>query len=111
MRSNILGFTEEALAALEAYHWPGNVRELEHKIKRAVVMARGSLIDAKDLELVPGQCRVRIRSLREAREAAERQALCAVMNEVGENISKAAELLEVTRPTLYALLTKFNLKV
>jgi two-component system NtrC family response regulator len=111
MRRNLLGFTEEALAALEAYHWPGNVRELEHRIKRAVVMATGPLIDAKDVELAPGNNNHRLKTLREAREAAERQAICAVMSEVGENVTKAAELLEVTRPTLYALLSKFNLKV
>lgn len=111
MRRNLLGFTEEALAALEAYHWPGNVRELEHRIKRAVVMAAGPLIDAKDVELVPKNNQHRLKTLREAREAAERQAICTVMSEVGENVTKAAELLEVTRPTLYALLAKFNLRV
>ena len=111
MRRNLLGFTEEALAALEVYHWPGNVRELEHRIKRAVVMATGPLIDAKDVELAPGNGVRRLKTLREAREAAERQAICSVMSEVGENVTKAAELLEVTRPTLYALLSKFNLKV
>lgn len=111
MRRNLLGFTDEALAALEAYHWPGNVRELDNKIKRAVVMAAGTQVDAKDLQLTPGEFRRRVLSLREAREAAERQAVCAALSEVGENVSRAAELLEVTRPTLYALLSKFNLKV
>lgn len=109
MGRTILGFTEEALAALEAYQWPGNVRELEHKIKRAVVMAAGTLIDVKDLELAPGQIKQRLRSLREIRDAAERQAICAAMAEAGDNVSKASELLEVARPTLYALLAKFNL--
>ncbi|QSA98804.1 PEP-CTERM-box response regulator transcription factor [Methylococcus sp. EFPC2] len=111
MRRNLLGFTDDALAALEAYHWPGNVRELEHKIKRAVVMASGSLVDAKDIQLVPGEYRHRVLSLREAREAAERKAVCAALSEAGENVSRAAELLEVARPTLYTLLSKFNLKV
>ena len=111
MHRNLLGFTDEAVGAMEAYHWPGNVRELEHKIKRAVVMAEGSLIDAKALELTPGECKPRPLSLREVRDAAERQAICAALNEAGENVSRAAELLEITRPTLYALLTKFNLKV
>ena len=111
MRRNLLGFTEEALTALEDYHWPGNVREMEHKIKRAVVMAAGPLIDAKDLELTPGEYRRRVMTLREARDAAERQVICAALNEAGENVSRAADLLEVTRPTLYSLLTKFNLKV
>lgn len=111
LRRNILGFSDEALAALDAYHWPGNVRELEHKIKRAVVVASGPQIDAKDLDLAPGEYRRPVLSLREAREVAERQAVCAALSEAGENVTRAAELLEVTRPTLYALLNKFNLKV
>jgi two-component system NtrC family response regulator len=110
MRRNLLGFTDEALNAMEAYHWPGNIREMESKIKRAVVMANGSVVEAKDLELSPGEVKRRMVTLREARDAAERQCICAALNEAGENISKAAELLEVTRPTLYSLLTKFNLK-
>ena len=111
MARNILGFKDDALSAMEAYDWPGNVRELEHKIKRAVVMAQGAFIEIKDLELARGDCKRRILSLREAREAAERLAICQALSEAGENVSKAAELLEITRPTLYALLTKFNLKL
>jgi two-component system NtrC family response regulator len=111
MARNILGFKDEAMSALESYNWPGNVRELEHKVKRAVVMAQGGFIEVKDLELAQGSAARRIPSLREAREAAERLAICTALSEAGENVSKAAELLEITRPTLYALLTKFNLKL
>jgi two-component system NtrC family response regulator len=111
MGRNIIGIREDALTALEAYSWPGNVRELEHKIKRAVVMAQGNLIELKDLELAQGNATRRILTLREAREAAERSVICQALSESGENISKAAELLEITRPTLYALLTKFNLRL
>jgi two-component system NtrC family response regulator len=110
-RTQILGFADEALAAMEAYHWPGNVRELEHKIKRAVVMAAGPWIEAKDLELASGETKRRLMTLREAREMAERQAIGMALSEAGENVTKAAEILDVARPTLYALLTKFNLKV
>jgi len=111
MMRNILGIKDDAMSALEAYDWPGNVREMEHKIKRAVVMAQGSFIEVKDLELSQGGGRRRVLTLREAREAAERQAICEALSESGENVSKAAELLEITRPTLYSLLTKFNLKL
>lgn len=111
MMRNIIGFKDDALSALESYDWPGNVRELEHKVKRAVVMAQGALIEMKDLELAQGGDSRRILTLREAREAAERLAICQALSEAGENISKASELLEITRPTLYALLTKFNLKL
>jgi two-component system, NtrC family, response regulator len=108
---NVRGFSEAALAALEAYHWPGNVRELQHKIKRAVVMGSGTLVEPKDLELFGGEIKPRVTTLREARETAERRAVCSALSEAGENVSKAAELLEITRPTLYALLNRFNLRV
>ena len=110
-RPHILGFTDEAMSALEAYHWPGNVRELEHKIKRAVVMAASSLIEPKDLDLAAGSDKRRTLTLREAREIAERKAITVALNEAGENVTKAAEILDIARPTLYSLLTKFNLKV
>lgn len=111
MLRNILGIKEDAMSALESHDWPGNVRELEHKIKRAVVMTQGNFIEIKDLELAQGGSHRRIMTLREARESAERQAICQALSEAGENVSKAAELLEITRPTLYSLLTKFNLKL
>jgi two-component system NtrC family response regulator len=110
-RNQLLGYTDEALGAMEAFNWPGNVRELEHRVKRAVVMAAGPLIEAKDLELAPANNRRRLITLREAREMAERQAIIMALSEAGENVTRAAEILEVARPTLYALLTKFNLKV
>jgi len=108
---NLLGFSDSAMAAMEAYHWPGNVRELQHKVKRAVVMSEGPLIEPRDLELSGGDMKPRLTTLREARETAERKAVCMALSEAGENVSKAAELLEITRPTLYALLNRFNLKV
>ncbi|MFO1417545.1 MAG: PEP-CTERM-box response regulator transcription factor [Methylotetracoccus sp.] len=108
---NVRGFSDAALAALEAYHWPGNVRELQHKVKRAVVMCAGPLVEPRDLELSGGEIRPRVVTLREARETAERRAVCSALSESGENVSKAAELLEITRPTLYALLNRFNLRV
>jgi two-component system NtrC family response regulator len=111
MVRDILGIKDEAMAAMESYPWPGNVRELENKIKRAVVMTQGAYIDVKDLELAQGEAGRRILTLREARESAERLAICQALSDAGENVSKAAELLEITRPTLYALLTKFNLKL
>lgn len=112
LKPSVKGFSDEAIAALEAYDWPGNVRELEGRIKRAVVMSGGALIDVHDLQLVPtGTTAFRAVTLREVREAAERQAICQAVSEAGGNVSKAAEMLDVTRPTLYALLNKFNLKV
>ena len=111
MKTKVTGFSDAATDAMAAYDWPGNVRELENRIKRAVVMADGSLIDLDDLQLSAGENPIRLKTLREERDAAERHAICQAINETGGNVSKASELLDVTRPTLYSLLNKFNLKV
>lgn len=111
MNSKLTGFSDAAVVAMEEYAWPGNVRELESRIKRAVVMSNGPLIDVDDLQLPGSGERIRVMTLREIRDSAERKAICQALTECGGNVSKAAELLEVTRPTLYSLLNKFNLKI
>ena len=105
------GFTNQALAAIESYHWPGNVRELENRVKRAVIMAEGSYVDADDLELGSAKDILPLRvNLREVREEAERKALQRALALAKDNVSQAAELLGVSRPTFYDLLNKFGLK-
>lgn len=111
VKSKVTGFSEAAIAAMESYSWPGNVRELESRVKRAVIMSNSPVVDVQDLELSEGQQIDKKMSLREVRDSAERTAICQALAECGGNVSKAAELLEVTRPTLYSLLNKFNLKV
>ena len=110
LKSKLNGFTDSAMAAIEAYDWPGNVRELESRVKRAVVMSNGNFIDAHDLQLASVEQAPPVRALREIRDTAERQAISEALAEVGGNVSRAAELLEITRPTLYSLLNKFNLR-
>ncbi|MGR9106794.1 MAG: PEP-CTERM-box response regulator transcription factor [Gammaproteobacteria bacterium] len=111
LKAKLTGFSEAAIAAMESYSWPGNVRELENRVKRAVIMSNGPLIDIDDLELPEGKPMERSTSLREIRDSAERQAICRALSECNGNVSKAAEMLEVTRPTLYSLLNKFKLKI
>ena len=104
-------FSKDALAALEAYPWPGNVRELENRVKRAVIMAENKQITAGDLELGgSGHDERASFNLREIRDQAERQAVVRALGHVGGKVSQAAELLGVSRPTMYDLLKKFNLK-
>jgi two-component system NtrC family response regulator len=108
--SKVNGFTNEALKAIEEYNWPGNVRELENRIKRAVVMADDHLITPEELQLnADGKEEMPI-NLREVREQAEARAIIRAMSYVGGNVSKAADLLGVSRPTLYDLVNKYGLK-
>ncbi len=104
------GFGKDALAALEAYAWPGNVRELENKLKRAVIMGEGSHVSAADLELEGIDDPSMPLNLRRVREQAERQALSRAVAYADGNLSQAADLLGITRPTLYALLNKYGMK-
>jgi len=104
-------FTKDALTAMESYHWPGNVRELENRVKRAVIMADQKQITARDLELGNGPAEDAMTfNLREIRDSAERQAIVRALGHVGGKISQAADLLGVSRPTMYDLIRKFNLR-
>lgn len=107
---NIKGFSADALAALEAHTWPGNVREMENLIKRAVIMAENGNITASDLGLEPVQTETVPFNLRQVREDAERRAITRALAQVGGSIAQAAELLGISRPTLYDLMNKTGLK-
>ncbi|MEX0729884.1 MAG: PEP-CTERM-box response regulator transcription factor [Aquisalimonadaceae bacterium] len=110
--SRVRGFTEAALAAIRAHLWPGNVRELENRINRAVIVAEGALLDVEDIGLQSSdQPALPILNLRHVRDEAESRALDAAMAHAEGNISRAAELLGVSRPTLYDLMRKHGLKV
>ena len=106
------GFTQDALAALEHHPWPGNVRELENKVKAALIMADGDWITAADLGLVPPteEEAPALLTIKEARARAERQALRQALQLCGGQITRAAEMLGVTRPTLYELLDRHGLR-
>lgn len=104
------GFSADALVAIEAHAWPGNVREMENLIKRAVIMAENGTITASDLGLEPTEAEALPFNLRQVREAAERQAIIRALSQVGGSIAQAAELLGISRPTLYDLMSKTGLK-
>jgi two-component system NtrC family response regulator len=110
LNPSVQSLSPEAIAAVDAYGWPGNVRELENRIKRAVIMADGKSVTAADLDL-PGSaeeqpCAI---NLRAAREVADRRAIRQAMSRTDNNISGAAKLLGVSRPTLYDLLKQYRL--
>jgi two-component system NtrC family response regulator len=103
------GFSATALAALRDHPWPGNVRELENRIKRAVVMTDGPLLSAADLGLTtPGEDTQSL-TIRDARARAEREVLQLALAQAGSNLSKAAKLLGISRPTLYDLMQQHRI--
>ncbi|MCU0805851.1 MAG: PEP-CTERM-box response regulator transcription factor [Burkholderiales bacterium] len=108
-RRGAMALAPDAVDLIEAYEWPGNVRELESCIKRAVIMADSASIHAADLGLQV-EARDEVFNLRQVRDEAERQAVLRVLGRVNGNLSRAAELLGISRPTLYDLLERFGLR-
>lgn len=103
----IRGFTPDAVEAIERYRWPGNIREMENKIKRAVIMADGKYISRDDLDLACGD--ELSLNLRQVRQEAERHAILRAVAMTDNNISAAAKLLGITRPTFYDLIKKHDI--
>ena len=108
-RKPVRAFSRQALAIIEAYAWPGNVRELENRVKRAVVMAEGREITPEDLELAEVKVQEMPFDLREVRELSELTAIKRAIHQSDRNLSRAAELLGITRPTLYNLMKKYQI--
>ena len=101
----------DAISAIEQHSWPGNVRELENRVNAAAIMAEGKLVTAEDLTLEqPAEGGI-ILPLREVRQKAEGAAVQRALAITGGNISKAAELLGVTLPTLYDLMERIAIPV
>ena len=104
--------SQEAVRAVELHSWPGNIRELENCIRRAVIMADSSQISCDDVGLqglpeVEGESSL---DLRVIRDNAEKAAIGIALGRVNGNMVKAAELLGVSRPTLYDLMHRLGLK-
>lgn len=110
LKRSINGFSSDATEALMSHHWPGNVRELQNTLKSAVIMAEGKQITADDLMLAGNdESKALPLNLKEVREAAEKRAISKALSLCDGNMSRAAEMLGVTRPTLYAHIEKYRL--
>jgi two-component system NtrC family response regulator len=105
----VRGFSSAALAAINDYPWPGNVRELENRVKRAVVMADAALLSPSDLSLSAQEEESQSLGIRAARARAEREVLQLALAQAGSNLSKAAKLLGISRPTLYDLMQQHQI--
>jgi two-component system, NtrC family, response regulator len=105
-----MSFSVEAIKAIEAHHWPGNVREMENCIKRAVIMADGPQITVEDIGLLASDILEEPMNLRQVREAADYRAIVIALARCDGNITKAAEQLGISRPTLHDLMNSHGLK-
>jgi two-component system NtrC family response regulator len=104
LNARVKGLADDAVAAIATWHWPGNVRELENRIKRATIMADGKRIGAADLDLAPVADDGVVATLKEVRDAADIAATRRALSLAQGNVSQAAKLLGISRPTLYDLI-------
>ena len=109
-RKKINGFTQQAVRAMSQYAWPGNIRELENRIKRAVVMADGAKINPLDLELETAKGKYYGLTLKEAREAVEKELILKALQRNKGKVTQTADELGISRPTLYELMEKLGIQ-
>ena len=105
LQVNVRGLTPSAIAALRAYPWPGNVRELENRIRRALVLADGPLLDARDIELSDAE-RLDAMPLGQARDEFTRRYVLAALERNGGNRAETARELDVDPRTIYRYLER-----
>lgn len=109
-KKKISGFSTEAIMALEQYPWPGNVRELENRVRRAVTLSDHARITPEDLDLAEPSGDRESPTLKQVRDAVEKKAIEQALAKTGGNITKAAMLLDVSRPTLHDLISRHHIK-
>lgn len=105
-----LRFSEDAIEGMETWLWSGNIRELENRVRRAAILTDSEVITAQDLE-IGGPAQTEVRKLKDIRAEAETNAIHKALLATGGNMSEAARLLDVSRPTLYNLIEKYNIEV
>lgn len=107
-RRNVKGISSDAAEVLKGHFWSGNIRELSNCIEKAVILSENELLTAADLEIIPARPSVEV-SGTDTLEATEEKAIRAAMARFGGNLSMVAKSLEISRPTLYAKLKKYNI--
>ena len=107
---NFLSFSEQSIKAIKQHDWPGNIRELENRIKRAVILAEGKKISPTNLELFSMAGRISPGTLKEARESLERDMIRKSLAKNKGNLTRVAEDLGISRPTLYEMMEKLGIK-
>ena len=110
-RRTVYGLSPEAAEILKSHYWSGNIRELQNCIEKAVIMSDGDTLFASDIELPQGRSNATGSEMtgNESLEETEEKAIRAAMARFGGNLSMVAKSLEISRPTLYAKLKKYNI--
>ena len=110
-RRSVSDLTSDALELLKGHVWSGNIRELQNCIEKAVILCDGEVLTASDIELPQGRAGLHgtVMSGNETLEETEEKAIRAAMARFGGNLSMVAKSLEISRPTLYAKLKKYNI--
>ena len=111
-RRNVEGISPDAEEKLKGHRWSGNIRELQNCIEKAVILSEGYMLTSNDIQLAPsgGEEQEKMEmSGEETLEMAEEKAIRAAMNRFGGNLSMVAKSLDISRPTLYAKLKKYNI--
>jgi transcriptional regulator with PAS, ATPase and Fis domain len=108
MNKNVSDLSPETMEVLSRYDWPGNVRELRNVIERAIVVARGNVIEANDLSFpFPATAKT---TDEDSLEEVEKSQIKKILDRTGGNIAQAANILKISRLTLYNKIEKYQLK-
>lgn len=111
-RRNVEGMSPDAEEKLKTHRWSGNIRELQNCIEKAVILSEGYMLTGNDIQLAPSRGDEQEKmemSGEDTLEMAEEKAIRAAMNRFGGNLSMVAKSLDISRPTLYAKLKKYNI--
>lgn len=107
---HLIGFDPKASQALQSYHWPGNLRQMKNIVKRATLLAQGSFITLAELgtELLEAPS-FNTTNMALRNEETEKEHILEALRQTGNNKSKAAQLLDIDRKTLYNKLKLYNI--
>lgn len=110
-RRTVTGMTSDAIEKLVSHRWSGNIRELQNCIEKAVILSDSEKLTDIDIQFVPSHEVNENADMKgeDSLEMVEEKAIRAAMNRFGGNLSMVAKSLEISRPTLYAKLKKYNI--
>lgn len=111
LSKQLIGFDSKASQALLDYHWPGNLRQMKNIIKRATLLAQSSFITLAELSSELLEAPTTTSSIILRNEETEREHILEALRQTGNNKSKAAQLLDIDRKTLYNKLKLYGIEL